>query len=194
MSGFRLGPSGAAWLRSASAPRERPWPPRGLQSSENLRSCSCPGPESSRRNKQIGDKGWIRISNNKVEEKCDKMAHLLIASGPGSLPHHEAFRRAALFVHGGRTSPVRPLVRHLRLVLHNISQLAKAAQQRGSVLKSGGGGGVKHYLDVIVQGKLTYSSSRLRRWSMASSTSSGRPVTVTRFGSADPLWGNLRST
>lgn len=50
------------------------------------------------------------------------------------------------------------------------------------------------HVEVMHTGQLTYSSSRLRRWSMASSTSSGRPVTVTRFGSAAPLWGNLRST
>lgn len=41
---------------------------------------------------------------------------------------------------------------------------------------------------------LTYSSSRLRMWSMASSTFSGSPVTVTQLGSGAPLCGKRMST
>lgn len=42
--------------------------------------------------------------------------------------------------------------------------------------------------------ELTYSSSTLSRWSMAASTVSGRPVTVTLSGSSEPGWGNRIST
>lgn len=41
---------------------------------------------------------------------------------------------------------------------------------------------------------LTYSSSRLRMWSIASSTFSGSPVTVTQLGSGAPLCGKRMST
>lgn len=41
---------------------------------------------------------------------------------------------------------------------------------------------------------LTYSSSKLRMWSMASSTFSGSPVTVTQLGSGAPLCGKRMST
>lgn len=42
--------------------------------------------------------------------------------------------------------------------------------------------------------ELTYSSSRLRIWSIASSTFSGSPVTVTQLGSGAPLCGKRMST
>lgn len=42
--------------------------------------------------------------------------------------------------------------------------------------------------------ELTYSSSKLRMWSMASSTFSGSPVTVTQLGSGAPLCGKRMST
>lgn len=47
-------------------------------------------------------------------------ANLLISSGPGSFPHHKAFGRAALLVHGccGRSPE-----RHLCLVLNHVSHL-----------------------------------------------------------------------
>lgn len=47
----------------------------------------------------------------------------LLTGGPGSLPHHETFGRATLFIRGSSTAPWRTHVGHLSLVLHDVGQL-----------------------------------------------------------------------
>lgn len=51
--------------------------------------------------------------------------HLLIGSSPGSLPHHEAFGWATLFVGGSSATARRPHISHLCLIFHNICHLTQ---------------------------------------------------------------------
>lgn len=117
--------------------------------------------------------------------------HLLAAAGsPGGVANDKALgRRLGLLVGRGLH------VQLERLAVHHVGQLwAQAA----SVCCRGAcpGPGAHHpgLLGPAAPAGLTYSSSRLRMWSMASSTFSGSPVTVTQLGSGAPLCGKRMST
>lgn len=115
--------------------------------------------------------------------------HLLTAAGsPGSIPHHEALGRCpGLLVGGG-------LHVHLEyLAVHDVGQLRAQGCQAVCPRACQAHQGLARARLAVTPG-LTYSSSRFRMWSMASSTFSGSPVTVTQLGSGAPLCGKRMST
>lgn len=63
------------------------------------------------------------------------MSHLLVGSGPWSLPHHKAFGWNALLIHGSSAASRGPHVRHLCLILCYICHLEVAQTKCTSVNK-----------------------------------------------------------
>lgn len=69
----------------------------GSEAGEVFRAAHVGGLEGDGRKRVVGKN---RKYNTQLSQQGEARAHhLLIASGPGSLPHHEAFGWAAMFIH-----------------------------------------------------------------------------------------------